>query len=135
MSFSKFAPLTSTTLLKVFRMDSMQKFQIDENYPQFYTKTAMDTEFLDKSIRKKICKLKKNLHCGYSQRNLNIWLCGETVSENVVQCQNWHLPKRNRWGVQGYKWISPPYIIWQYRLWSFQGRNTKLVRFLAKNQL
>ena len=53
-------------------MDSMQKFQIDENYPQFYTKTAMDTEFLDRSIRKKICKTKKIVHCGYSQRNLNI---------------------------------------------------------------
>ena len=25
--------------------------------------------------------------------------------------------------------------IWQYRLWSFQGRDTKLERFLAKNQL
>ena len=25
--------------------------------------------------------------------------------------------------------------LWQYRLWSFQGRNTKSERFLAKNQL
>ena len=25
--------------------------------------------------------------------------------------------------------------IWQYRLWSFQGRDTKLKRFLAKDQL
>ena len=25
--------------------------------------------------------------------------------------------------------------LWQYRLWSFRGRNTKLERFLAKNQL
>ena len=25
--------------------------------------------------------------------------------------------------------------LWQYRLWSFQGRDTKLERFLAKNQL
>ena len=24
--------------------------------------------------------------------------------------------------------------VWQYRLWSFQGRDTKLERFLAKNQ-
>ena len=24
--------------------------------------------------------------------------------------------------------------VWQYRLWSFQGRNTKLERFLTKNQ-
>ena len=24
--------------------------------------------------------------------------------------------------------------VWQYRLWSFKGRNTKLERFLAKNQ-
>ena len=24
---------------------------------------------------------------------------------------------------------------WQYRLWSFQGRDTTLERFLAKNQL
>ena len=24
--------------------------------------------------------------------------------------------------------------LWQYRLWSFQGRDTKLVRFLHKNQ-
>ena len=28
---------------------------------------------------------------------------------------------------------KPP--LWQYRLWSFQGRDTKLERFLAKNQL
>ena len=26
-------------------------------------------------------------------------------------------------------------IVWQYQLWSFQGRDTKLERFLAKNQL
>ena len=26
-------------------------------------------------------------------------------------------------------------ILWHYRLWSFQGRDTKLERFLAKNQL
>ena len=26
------------------------------------------------------------------------------------------------------------YKVWQYRLWSFQGRDTKLERFLAKNQ-
>jgi hypothetical protein len=26
-------------------------------------------------------------------------------------------------------------ILWQYRLWSFQGRDTNLERFLAKNQL
>ena len=25
--------------------------------------------------------------------------------------------------------------LWHYRLWSFQGRDTKLERFLAKNQL
>ena len=25
--------------------------------------------------------------------------------------------------------------VWQYRLWSFQGRDTKLERFLAKKQL
>ena len=25
--------------------------------------------------------------------------------------------------------------LWQYRLWSFQGRDTKLERFVAKNQL
>ena len=25
--------------------------------------------------------------------------------------------------------------VWQYRLWSFQVRNTKLERFLAKNRL
>ena len=25
--------------------------------------------------------------------------------------------------------------LWQYRLWSFQGRDTKLERFLANNQL
>ena len=27
------------------------------------------------------------------------------------------------------------WTLWQYRLWSFQGRDTKLERFLAKNQL
>ena len=27
------------------------------------------------------------------------------------------------------------YTIWQYRLWSLQGRDTKLERFWAKNQL
>ena len=27
------------------------------------------------------------------------------------------------------------YPLWQYRLWSFQGRDTKLERFVAKNQL
>ena len=26
-------------------------------------------------------------------------------------------------------------VVWQYRLWSFQVRDTKLERFLAKNQL
>ena len=25
--------------------------------------------------------------------------------------------------------------LWQYRLWSFQGKDTKLKRFLAKHQL
>jgi hypothetical protein len=25
--------------------------------------------------------------------------------------------------------------VWQYRLWGFQGRDTKVVRFLANNQL
>ena len=28
-----------------------------------------------------------------------------------------------------------PEGLWQYRLWSFQGRDTKLERFLAKDQL
>ena len=27
------------------------------------------------------------------------------------------------------------YAVWHFRLWSFQGRDTKLERFLAKNQL
>ena len=27
------------------------------------------------------------------------------------------------------------YTVWHFRLWSFQGRDTKLERFLAKNQL
>ena len=38
-------------------------------------------------------------------------------------------------------WISPDsslvegcYWLWQYRLWSFRGRDTKLESFLAKNQ-
>ena len=26
-------------------------------------------------------------------------------------------------------------LVWQYRLWSFHGSDTKLERFLAKNQL
>ena len=26
-------------------------------------------------------------------------------------------------------------LLWQYRLWGFQGRDTKLERFLAKKQL
>ena len=26
------------------------------------------------------------------------------------------------------------YIVWQYRLWSFQGRDTELEKFVAKNQ-
>ena len=26
-------------------------------------------------------------------------------------------------------------ILWHYRLWNFQGRGTKLERFLPKNQL
>ena len=26
-------------------------------------------------------------------------------------------------------------LLWQYRLWSFQGRDTKLEGFLAQNQL
>jgi hypothetical protein len=29
--------------------------------------------------------------------------------------------------------IDGKYYLWQYRLWSFQGRVTKLERFLAKN--
>ena len=33
------------------------------------------------------------------------------------------------------KKIRNSYKVWQYRLWSFQGRDTKLDRFLAKNQL
>ena len=31
--------------------------------------------------------------------------------------------------------IDGKYYLWQYRLWSFQERVTKLERFLAKNQL
>ena len=31
--------------------------------------------------------------------------------------------------------IDGKYYLWQYRLWSFQGRVTKLERFLAKNHL
>jgi len=27
------------------------------------------------------------------------------------------------------------HTLWHFRLWSFQGRDTKLERFLAKNQL
>ena len=27
------------------------------------------------------------------------------------------------------------FVLWQYWLWSFQGRDTKLDRFLAKDQL
>ena len=59
-------------------MDSMQKFQIDENYPQFYTKTAMDTEFLDRSIRKKICK---------TEKNCTLWLF-TAKSEHLIMRRN-----------------------------------------------
>ena len=31
--------------------------------------------------------------------------------------------------------VHPPFTIWHYRLWNFQGRDTKLERFLAINQL
>ena len=31
--------------------------------------------------------------------------------------------------------LSLMYSLWHFRLWSFQGRDTKLERFLAKNQL
>ena len=30
---------------------------------------------------------------------------------------------------------SAVFVLWHFRLWSFQGRDTKLERFLAKNQL
>ena len=30
---------------------------------------------------------------------------------------------------------GPIYTVWQYRLWSFQGMDTKLKRFFSKNQL
>jgi hypothetical protein len=35
------------------------------------------------------------------------------------------------------KWakIISEWAIWKYRLWNFQGRDTKLERVLAKNQL
>ena len=32
-------------------------------------------------------------------------------------------------------WVPELLHLWQYRFWSFQRRNTKLERFLAKNQL
>ena len=33
------------------------------------------------------------------------------------------------------QYVDCRYTVWQYGLWSFQGRDTKLERFLAKNQL
>ena len=39
-------------------------------------------------------------------------------------------PKQRMVGMQ-----EMPLQVWQYRLWSFQGRDTKLERFLSKNQL
>ena len=37
--------------------------------------------------------------------------------------------------VDDFKDIRRFFKVWQYRLWSFQGRDTKLERFWAKNQL
>ena len=39
-------------------------------------------------------------------------------------------------GLEDYNNISDGiFPLWHYWLWSFQGRDTKLERFLAKNQL
>ena len=39
------------------------------------------------------------------------------------------------WSLQAAWHQSFQYILWHSRLWSFQDRDTKLERFLAKNQL
>ena len=51
-------------------------------------------------------------------------------SKNIYSTFKIHYQSRHQ---VAQNWLS--LISWQYRLWSFQGRGTKLERFLAKNQL
>ena len=40
----------------------------------------------------------------------------------------------SQWSRGSYRWAMIQYLIWQYRLWSFQMEGTKLEIFLPKNQ-
>ena len=40
-----------------------------------------------------------------------------------------------KWAIECHEPAAKAFKVWQYRLWSFQGRDTKLERFLAINQL
>ena len=55
---------------------------------------------------------------------------------------SWDLNEATKGSVLGTKVLQNIYVIvafnrglWQYRLWSFQGRDKKLEIFLAENQL
>ena len=53
----------------------------------------------------------------------------EEVVESALLCNDWlHVTAKSTHE-------HARCILWQYRLWSFQGRDTKLERILAKNQL
>ena len=48
----------------------------------------------------------------------------------VLENRNWYRTSERAWSHS-----AEGYLLWHFRLWSFQGRDTKLERFLAKNQL
>ena len=53
------------------------------------------------------------------------------VKTSIVKCQLWSKVQQSSVtkSLSGQK-----SVLWQYQLWSFQERDTKLERFLAKNQ-
>ena len=67
-----------------------------------------------------------------------------TQNDKGSQALCWHYSKPKRpYSMTQMAWPTPYtnlkqcsfwWCLWHYRLWSFQGRDTKLERFLAKNQ-
>ena len=69
--------------------------------------------------------------------NLKIWKFYWNLVETVQFCRK---AKHFPWILPKFYWLTGQVPIfgcwvWQYRWWSFQERDTKLERFLAKNQL
>ena len=112
-------------------IESRLPFKICSTLSKFWNHVWWINYFFVKSLQNRIACSEYQLRINYVQeKDEGVYEC--QISTNPISTFYVRLKVRPGGKTNNFGLIYP---IWQYRLWSFQGRDKKLEKFLAKNQL